>query len=74
MSELMAGQKIGQAIARDVIADGLDRRWSGIDAQDADQLTAIGLEPGTPEWAEAEEAARVAYEAEIGAAAEGGDS
>lgn len=34
--ELAIGQKIGLAIARDVIADGLDREWDGLTAEDGD--------------------------------------
>lgn len=32
------GTKIGQAIARDVLAEGMPREWTGLDAQDADQI------------------------------------
>lgn len=55
------GEKVGRAIARDVLADGLPREWTGLDPQDGDQLAAAGLEPGTPAWGEAELAAEVAY-------------
>jgi hypothetical protein len=56
------GAAVGRTMARDVVADGLPREWTGLDPQDGDRLTAAGIEPGTPEWNEAEEAARVAYE------------
>lgn len=55
------GTRVGKAIARDVVADGLPREWTGLDAQDGDVLTAAGLTPGTAEWAEAEAAAEAAY-------------
>lgn len=55
------GTRIGQAIARSVIADDTAREWTGLDAQDGDQLTAAGIEPNTPEWREAEDAAEKAY-------------
>lgn len=57
------GLKIGKAIARDVLADDMPRTWTGLDAQDGDQLTAAGIEPNTIEWDEAEDAARQAYAA-----------
>lgn len=56
------GARVGRAIARDVLADGLPREWTGLDPQDGDQLTAAGIEPGTPEWDEAEAAAHEAYQ------------
>lgn len=60
------GTIIGQAIARDVIAnDDLSREWTGIEDQDGDQLTAAGIEPGTAEWSEAEESAEEAYTARL---------
>ena len=34
------GGRIGRAIVRDVIADGMPRRWTGMDAQDQDQVPA----------------------------------
>lgn len=55
------GERVGRAIARDVLADDMPREWTGIDPQDGDKITRAGVRPGTPEWAEAEEAARVAY-------------
>lgn len=61
------GTNIGMAMAKDAIAEGVeDTRWTGIEDQDADQLTAAGIEPDTDEWDEAVEAARVAYIAAIG--------
>lgn len=35
-----AGVRIGEAIARDVVSDGLPRQWSGLDPQDTDQIPA----------------------------------
>jgi hypothetical protein len=58
-------RKVGKAIARDVIADGLPREWTGLDPQDGDQLQSAGIMAGTPEWSEAEEAAREAYMLEL---------
>jgi len=55
------GTKVGAAMARDVLADGLPREWAGIDPQDADQFTAAGIEFGSDEWAEAEAAAEAEY-------------
>ena len=55
------GARIGKAIARDVISERMDRAWTGLDAQDGDQLMAAGIEHGTPEWTEAETAAELAY-------------
>lgn len=54
------GRRIGQAIARDTIADDLPREWTGLEAQDGDQI---------PLWAtteadameEIEAAAKAAY-------------
>lgn len=53
------GTKIGKAIARDVIADGLPREWTGLDPQDADQI------PEGVDVAEVERIAREVYEAEL---------
>jgi hypothetical protein len=55
------GRKIGQAIARDVLADDMPREWTGLDPQDADLLTSAGLQPGTTEWTKVEDAAEIAY-------------
>jgi hypothetical protein len=49
------GRRIGKAIARDVLADNLDRTWTGLDAQDADQI------PEGMDRDEIEEAAKAAY-------------
>ena len=59
------GTKIGQAIARDVLADGLPREWTGLDVQDGDELTAAGIDPGSDDWEAAEAAAKAAYLAAI---------
>ena len=32
------GTQIGNAIARDVLADDMPRTWTGLDAQDGDQI------------------------------------
>jgi hypothetical protein len=32
------GRRIGRAIAQDVIAQGMPRNWTGLDAQDAEQI------------------------------------
>ncbi len=61
------GADIGRAIARDVLADGMPQEWTGLDAQDGDELTAAGIVPGTIEWAEAEGAAKAAYHAALAA-------
>lgn len=58
------GRTIGQAIARDVLADSdMSREWTGLDEQDGHQLLAAGIDADTPEWAEAERAAEAAYRA-----------
>lgn len=59
------GQRIGQAIARDVLADDMPREWTGLDAQDGDQLTAAGIEPDSDEWEQAERAAEASYRAAV---------
>ena len=56
------GATIGRAIARDVLADGMPHEWTGLDAQDGDELTAAGILPGTTEWAEAAVAAKATYD------------
>lgn len=60
------GTKVGQAIAKSVISEDMPRQWTGLDAQDGDQLTAAGIEPNTPEWTAAEDAAEKAYREAIG--------
>lgn len=68
------GQKIGKAIARDVLASEvatrhrdadrsqrMGRDWTGLSDQDADQAIAAGIEQDTPEWDEMVAAARAAY-------------
>lgn len=55
------GKRVGEAIARDVIAERMSREWSGLSGQDGDQFTAAGIEPITDEWDAAEAAAKVAY-------------
>ena len=60
------GRKIGNAIARDVLAEAMPRTWAGLDAQDGDQLTAAGILPDTAEWEQAERAARDAFLVAVG--------
>jgi hypothetical protein len=56
------GEKVGRAIARDAIdlfkSEGMPLTWTGIDPQDGDVLLSAGLEPDTPQWEAAENAAR----------------
>jgi hypothetical protein len=59
------GRTIGNAMARDTMAEGMPREWTGIDAQDGDRATAAGITPDSPEWGEMVQAAREAYEAAI---------
>lgn len=61
------GQRIGSAMARDVMADGLATEWTGLDPQDGDLLTAGGVEPGSAEWVAAEVAAEAEYRRIVGA-------
>lgn len=56
------GTKIGKAIARDVLAEDMPRKWTGLDAQDVDQI------PEGMDHAEVERFAEAAYGAAIGAA------
>ena len=60
------GRKIGNAIARDVLASDMPRTWTGIEDQDGDQLTAAGILPDSPEWEQAECAARDAFLVAVG--------
>lgn len=53
------GQRIGQAIARDTIADRLPARWAGLWSDDGDQI------PDRIDLAEVEIHAKAAYEAAI---------
>ncbi len=55
------GAFVGRAIARDVNRLKLPRNWTGLDPQDGDQLLAAGIDPGTPAWDAAEDAAEAAY-------------
>jgi hypothetical protein len=63
------GRRIGRAMARDAIAEGMPSGWTGLDAQDADRATAAGLEPDTAAWADMEAAAREEYEHRVREAA-----
>jgi hypothetical protein len=65
-----AAYLVGKAIAKDVLREDMPRQWTGLDPQDADQLTAVGLEPRTPEWYEAESIALAIYSGTIGEEAE----
>ena len=58
------GKRIGKAIAKDVLAEGMPRQWTGLDPQDGDQLTAAGIEPNTHLWAMAEAIAEHEYHVE----------
>jgi hypothetical protein len=60
------GHKIGNAIALDALASDMPRTWTGLDAQDGDQLTAAGITPDSPEWEQAECAARDAFLVAVG--------
>ena len=55
------GARIGKAIARDVIARNLPRKWTGLDPQDGDFATDSGIKPDTDQWEEMEAAAKIAY-------------
>lgn len=59
---IIIGLAIGRAIANDVLRDDLPRRWTGLDPQDGDQLTAVGIEAGTAEWQLAEDIAKAEYQ------------
>lgn len=56
------GRKVGNAMARDHKADLLPIGFCMND-QDGDQLTDVGIFPGSPEWDQAVEAAKEAYAA-----------
>lgn len=58
---------VGRAIARDARADGWPTDWTGLDAQDGDQLSEAGIEPGTAEWDEAASIAAESYAAALSA-------
>lgn len=55
------------AIAHDVMAGRgeISKEWTGLEAQDGDQLLAAGIEPDTAGWEAAENAARTAYIAAV---------
>jgi len=61
------GTRVGRAMARDVLAEGWDRRWTGLDAQDAGQFVAAGIQFDSPAWVRAETASKLAYEDAIAA-------
>jgi hypothetical protein len=62
------GIRIGKAMARDVLAEDMPRKWAGLSAEDGDQLTAAGIVPGSQQWADAALAAFGAYDEAISAA------
>ena len=59
------GRQIGNAIARDVLASDMPRTWTGLDAQDGDQLTAAGIMPDTADWEQAIAVAKQTFLAEM---------
>lgn len=60
------GERIGRAIARDVIAEGMPPEWAGLGAQDQDQLDEFADYPeDSPEYQTIYEAARSAYQAAL---------
>ena len=67
MNAKKAGSRIGKSIARDVIAENMPRKWTGIDAQDGDFATINGIEPDTDQWQEMKTAAKIAYLEYLGA-------
>jgi hypothetical protein len=60
--QIEAAKSVGRAIARSTKEDQLDRKWSGIEIEDADRLTASGIGPFSTDWAAAEEIAKTEYE------------
>ncbi len=65
-----AGRRMGRAIAREVLADkDMPRKWSDdhVNGDDADTLTAAGIQPDSAEWKAAFRFAREEYEAVLAA-------
>lgn len=61
------GTKIGKAIAAHTLSEpDMTRDWTGIMECDGDTLSEAGITADSDEWAEAEDAARIAYLAAIG--------
>lgn len=63
------GVFVGRAIARTVQMEGLkgeDRKWTGLESQDCEQMEGEGFVMGTPEWLEAERIAQQEYERLVG--------
>lgn len=58
------GTTIGETMARNVPAGNKPRTWSGLSTKDTESLTAAGIKPNSPQWKEAEAAAKKAFEAE----------
>jgi hypothetical protein len=56
------GTRVGAAIARDVLAEDMPRKWTGLDPIDGDVLISAGIAAGTPEWERAEAAAKIEYQ------------
>jgi hypothetical protein len=55
MTAEQVGKRIGRAMARDVLAEDMPREWTGLDAQDIDQI------PGGIDFDEVEAAAQKEY-------------
>jgi hypothetical protein len=55
------GKRIGRAMANDAMADGMPTEWTGLDAQDGDELLALGIDADDPEWAAAEDSAQFEF-------------
>ena len=55
------GLEVGRSIAKDAIAGGMSREWTGLDDQDGDRITAAGIEFESRAWDVAEEAAAMAF-------------
>lgn len=66
------GTKIGNAMARDHKADCLPIGFC-LSAEDGDQLTDAGIFPGSPEWNQAVDAAKDAYDLATATAAKRAD-
>lgn len=60
------GTRVGAAIAHDLAREDMPWGWTGIDPQDADQITAAGYAYGSPEYRRAEVAAEAEYRRLIG--------
>ncbi|CAB4131143.1 hypothetical protein UFOVP124_60 [uncultured Caudovirales phage] len=66
--------KVAKAMARDVQADDMDGRWTGLDAQDAAELTRLtGVTSDDSAWDALVDLVRVAYLVRVAALAEAGN-